>query len=82
MYTFSPEYNALYGHGIVIRHASVAGGAQREGFNFATVGVFSTWNQVFGMKKIFEKNFFFQNFFFKFFFPNFEVQYLQKYLFD
>ena len=37
MYTFSAEYNAMYGHGIVIRHASVAGGAQREGYNFATV---------------------------------------------
>ena len=24
------EYNALYGHGIVIRHAAVAGGAQRR----------------------------------------------------
>ena len=32
MYPFTTEYNALYRqHGIVIRHAAVAGGAQREG---------------------------------------------------
>ena len=32
MYPFTTEYNALYRqHGMVIRHAAVAGGAQREG---------------------------------------------------
>ena len=32
MYPFTTEYNALYRqNGMVIRHAAVAGGAQREG---------------------------------------------------
>ena len=46
MYPFTTEYNALYRqHGMVIRHAAVAGGAQREGQFRDSIRVFCSRRQ-------------------------------------